>query len=134
MDRSGNETQLHSEWDKVAEIQKQRDSRIGGLLSIPIEKLRDVPYVPPPFPDNAPQESRDIEITQESVKLRDGSEIALRVYSPLPAPGKDLLVFNAHGGGMSHFHLNIGDHHRLTCFVKDSCSVNPGPRKARIGF
>lgn len=104
MDRLDNATELHSEWDKVAEIQKQRDSRIEGLLSNPIEQLRDVPYVPPPFPDTAPQEGRDIEITRESVKVRDGNEIPLRVYSPLPSAGGDLLVFNAHGGGMFHPH------------------------------
>lgn len=96
-----NTSEAAPEWEVVADAQKQKDILTREAIALPIEKFRQIPYRPPPVPSEAAIEGRDINITEEWVTVRDGTDISLRVYTPIPRPERSMLVFNAHGGGIT---------------------------------
>jgi len=95
-----NTSEAAPEWEVVADAQKQKDILTREVIALPIEKFRQIPYQPPPFPSDAAIEGQDIDITEERLTVRDGTNISLRVYKPIVKPKRSMLIFNAHGGGI----------------------------------
>lgn len=92
--------QVSPEWELVAEAQKNKDILTREAVALPIEKFRQIPYRPPPFPSNSAIPGEDIAITERCATVRHGAKIMIRIYRPLASMIGNLLIFNAHGGGI----------------------------------
>ncbi|KAL4808376.1 alpha/beta hydrolase fold-domain-containing protein [Aspergillus unguis] len=92
-------SEVSPEWEVVSNAQQQKDILTKKAIALPIEKFRELPYRPPAFPADAAIVGEEINITEEWVTVRDGTSIALRVYTPIPSPERSILIFNSHGGG-----------------------------------
>ncbi|KAJ0419717.1 alpha/beta hydrolase fold-domain-containing protein [Aspergillus carlsbadensis] len=91
--------QFSAEWEPVAEAQRRKDDLTRKAIQLPIDTFRDLPYRAPPLPESCPVQGQDICITEETVPVRDGTNIRIRVYRPLSPITSGLLFLNAHGGG-----------------------------------
>lgn len=86
-------------WLAVAEAHAPLDALASKMYSLPIAEFRKVPYKPGPLPDNIPQPGVNINIRTDTVVVRDGASIGVRIYEPLKRHSGHPLFFNVHGGG-----------------------------------
>ena len=89
----------NSAWEKVASEQLKLEPLINRLYSLPLEEYRKIPYKAPPLPANVPVPNRDLSIREDTVIVRDGALVKVRIYEPLNRGTGHLLFFNVHGGG-----------------------------------
>lgn len=92
-------SEVNPAWDSVASQQKGLDELSKKIFSLPIKEFRALKYRPPPLPEDIPVPGRDINIAHHEIDVRDGTKIALRIYTPIHPPRCALLFFNLHGGG-----------------------------------
>ncbi|CAK7205367.1 hypothetical protein SEUCBS139899_008137 [Sporothrix eucalyptigena] len=86
-------------WLSVAEKHAPLDTLSSEVYRLPLVEFRKVPYKASPLPSNAPQTDKDLCIRTNTVTVRDGTSISLRIYEPLEKKEGRLLFFNVHGGG-----------------------------------
>ncbi|KAJ4244009.1 hypothetical protein NW762_014622 [Fusarium torreyae] len=103
-DKIGEKTNAHlsapdPDWEVVARSRAQVEEKLDALFQLPVEQFRQVVYVPPPLPADAPVPGQDITIHESHVTVRDGSSIRLRIYKPMNSTERNALFLNIHGGG-----------------------------------
>jgi acetyl esterase/lipase len=54
---------------------------------------------PPALPEDCPAPGVDIEISDSQVKVRDGTNIPIRIYKSIQRHSNSVLYLKAHGGG-----------------------------------
>ncbi|CAK7234688.1 hypothetical protein SBRCBS47491_009033 [Sporothrix bragantina] len=91
-------------WLSVAEKHAPLDALSAEIYRLPLAEFRKVPYKPGPLPSNAPQPDKDLSIRSDTVTVRDGTTIGLRIYEPVTQANtkgntRKLLFYNVHGGG-----------------------------------
>jgi hypothetical protein len=92
-------SQVDPAWELVAPTQQITDAAAAKFFDLPLDDFRALPYRPPPLPADVPVLRKDVAITEEKIRVRDGTTIRLRIYKPCNPPTKSLLLLNAHGGG-----------------------------------
>ena len=92
-------SQVDPAWELVAPTQQITDTAAAKFFDLPLQEFRALPYRPPPLPADVPVPGKDVAITEDQIRVRDGTTIGLRIYKPCDPPPKSLLLLNAHGGG-----------------------------------
>jgi hypothetical protein len=97
--RYGYLSEVHPDWAQVAPKHQEVEKLVAQVYSLPFEEFRKIPYRAPRVADNAPVPGKDVLIREETVVLRDGERISVRIYQPLSPSKNRLLFYNIHGGG-----------------------------------
>ena len=120
------------EFEPIAATTKESFDKIWSL---PVAEMKEfVEKNPSPIPEDAP---KDLEITHETVKVSDGTDIGIRVYRPnsttTTTDKKKVfpLVIVAHGGGwVVGTHNNEDAMSRVICATADAVVVSVDYRMA----
>lgn len=83
-----------------APLQDQLDKNFAALWSLPLAELKDAyRNAPVALPEGVPESGKDYEVSNQQIRMRDGTEIELRMYRPMKRVENATLVLKAHGGG-----------------------------------
>ncbi|KAJ2903014.1 hypothetical protein MKZ38_010520 [Zalerion maritima] len=99
--KNGHLSELDPEFAKV---KPGVDAGLGAMWAedLTIQQFKDAWMAPSYVPSGFPEEGKDVVVTHKMVKVRDGADVEVRVYTPAIASGSNTklpFAYRMHGGG-----------------------------------
>jgi hypothetical protein len=80
-----------------------------------VDQLRQIFVRVPGEPDGCPKEGTDVDISQDTLRVRDGSELPFRMYRSKQQSGDAMLILKFHGGGWTVGTVDLEETENLYC-------------------